>query len=332
MTLHSKTSLQAADAVDTLATQSTLDRSLVHRAAVSEVFLTDIRRTGEATTFAAAQIPGCHGFFNDHRSETDVVDTMLLLEIARQATLSSAHVLDVTQDTILISRNFEITLLGDPIPYSDQKPLEITIESDFEWQTFRGKRPRSGLCRQTIYLDGQPIAKHWSDGQLLGREQLAYLREAQRGTPPSWTNQQPPRNEDTLLAPSAVQRWDPRNVVLSNLVSLDENLTAKITPHWQNRALFDHCYDHLTMQLLTEAARQTATLAKGSETCGFESCAVQSISGCFHQFAELDAETYAKIGADSGPDLHRITIDQGSEIIAEINIEFASNLALEIAQ
>ncbi len=211
MTLHSTTDQQAAAAaVGTLARQTTLDRSLVHRASVSEVFLTDIQRTGEATTVAVAQIPGCHGFFNDHRSETDIVDTMLLIEIARQAGLSSAHVLDVTQDTILISRNFDITLLGAPIRYSDQTPLEVTIETTFDWQSFRGTRPRACLCRQTIYFDGQPIAKHWCDGQLLNRDQLAFLREAQRGTPPSWTNQQPPRDEGSLLAPTAVQRWNPK--------------------------------------------------------------------------------------------------------------------------
>ena len=42
---------------------STVPRELVHRRAISEVFMTDIRRIGEGRYLAAAQWPRLHPFF-----------------------------------------------------------------------------------------------------------------------------------------------------------------------------------------------------------------------------------------------------------------------------
>jgi len=322
MTLHSLTSLNDADAVETLATQTTLDRALVHRAAVSEVFLTDMRRTGEFTTRATAQLPGCHGFFNDHRGAADLVDPLLLLETARQATLASAHVLDVPQNTILISRNFDLTLLDGPLVYRGDAPQEIVIESHFEWQAFRGTRPRAGMCRQTIYLDERAIAEHWSDGQLMSHDQLAGLREAQRGTPPAWTTDKAPRSHEDALSAGAVGRWNPLNVVIKEVRIADGRISAQVAPPWQNRALFDHGYDHLTMQLLTEAARQVATLARSEADPDLDSRAATTVSGRFHQFAEVDADTWVQSQRGTDPNAQRVTISQADQTIAEIDIVF----------
>ena len=43
----------------------TVDRHKVHRAAVSEVFLTDIRRQSAQHVLVAAQLPSSHSFFHD---------------------------------------------------------------------------------------------------------------------------------------------------------------------------------------------------------------------------------------------------------------------------
>ena len=42
----------------------TVDRHKVHRAAVSEVFLTDIRRQSTQHVLVAAQLPSSHSFFH----------------------------------------------------------------------------------------------------------------------------------------------------------------------------------------------------------------------------------------------------------------------------
>ncbi len=312
---------------EAMAARTTLDRGLVHRSAVSEVFLTDIRRTGETTTRAAAQLPGCHGFFGDHRGSRDIVDPMLLLEIARQATIASAHMLDVPQATVLISRNFAITLPDGPLPYSGDAPLEVTIESSFEWQAFRGKRPRAGLCRQTIFLGKTPVAEHWSDGQLMSRDQLAALREAQRGSPPAWTSDQAPRLPCTTLAPEQAGRWNPLNVVLKDSTRGDDCTCATLAPPWQNRALFDHGYDHLTMQLLSEAARQVATLDRRQWEADLDSRAITGVSGRFSQFAEVDAAVYLRACAGSDPQVQGVTIWQAAAAVAEIDITFAPSLS-----
>jgi len=308
--------------VGAMATRTSLDRALVHRAAVSEVFLTDMRRTGETTTSAIAQLPGCHGFFGDHRGAADIVDPMLLLEVARQATLASAHVLDVPQQTILISRNFDLTLLDGPLAYRSTEPLEVTIESHFEWQAVRGTRPRAGLCRQTICLDDTAIANHWSDGKLMSRDQLADLREAQRGTPPVWTSACAPRAREDALSARSVGRWNPLNVVIADARVEDGGVCARISPPWQNRALFDHGYDHLTMQLLTETARQAATLARADAGGGLDSRALTTVSGRFRKFAEVDAEAQVRTVRGADPNTQCVTIVQGDETIAKIDIVF----------
>ena len=57
------------------------------------------------------------------------------------------------------------------------------------------------------------------------------------------------------IAPERVGRRNPLNVVISQL-NTTEAPSAQVTPNVANKALFDHAYDHITMQILTEAARQ----------------------------------------------------------------------------
>lgn len=215
-------------------------------------------------------------------------------------------------------------MLDGPLVHRGEAPLELTVESSFEWQAFRGIHPRAGLCRQTIYLGQKPIAEHWSDGQLMSRDQLADLREAQRGTPPAWTSAQAPRASEEALSASSVGRWNPLNVVIKDARIEDGRICALISPPWQNRALFDHGYDHLTMQLLTEAARQIATLVRAEAGTAAEGRALTSVSGRFWQFAEVDAgaRVWTERGADS--DVQRITIAHDAQIIAEIGMVFTS--------
>src|SRR5882757_8642814 len=70
---------------------STVDRSLVHRDSLGEVFVTDLRGGGETGYQAAAQLPRSHAYYGDHLLRPRAHDPILLLEAARQAALAGAH-------------------------------------------------------------------------------------------------------------------------------------------------------------------------------------------------------------------------------------------------
>lgn len=273
----------------------TIDRGLVHRAAVSEVFLTDMKAVDERTVLIGAQLPRCHGYFNDHENHGAEVDPLLLLEIARQATLGSAHALSLPKDTILISSDFELDVKDIGAFRDHGQPRSIHIESTFDWTSMRRGKPRAGLCKQTLSVNGAVAATHWSSGQLMSFAQLEALREEQRGDLPPWTADMTDRPAGIALPPKDVGRYNPLNVVLARLESEGDVMRASIAPPWQNRALFDHSYDHLTMQILTEAARQLAMLALShSEATKGTRWHIKRVGGKFGQFAEIDLPVIVK--------------------------------------
>src|ERR1044072_9443467 len=63
--------------------QQTVPRLLVHRAAVSEVFITDLQVADEQTSHIGAPWPRAHSFFGP---KMRLHDPMLLAETIRQAT------------------------------------------------------------------------------------------------------------------------------------------------------------------------------------------------------------------------------------------------------
>lgn len=318
-----------ADASAPLTYDTTIDRALVHRAAVSEVFLTDIRAIDDRTVLIAAQLPRCHGYFNDHTKWSVTVDPLLLFEVARQATLASAHALKVPQKTILISSECELDI-QDIAAFADpEKPTAITIENTFDWTAMRRGEPRAGICKQVILVNSQIAATHWSSGQLMSHNQLAALRAEQRGDLPPWTAQMTDRPDGVALPPNSVGRTNPLNVVLAQLEIADGIVRANIAPPWQNRALFDHSYDHLTMQILTEAARQVAMLTLSQQPgAKVDNWDVHFVKGKFGQFAEIDLPVVVKAQIPvEQADAVRVAVEivQAGQVIATITLGLSTD-------
>lgn len=65
----------------------TVDRALVHRDSLGEVFLTDLRPLGDTCYAAAAQLPRSHAYYGDHLLRPSAYDPVLLLEACRQSCL-----------------------------------------------------------------------------------------------------------------------------------------------------------------------------------------------------------------------------------------------------
>jgi 2-oxo-3-(phosphooxy)propyl 3-oxoalkanoate synthase len=312
------------DASITLSFDRTINRGQVHRTAVSEVFLTDVRALDGQRVVLAGQLPPCHSYFSDHAHRGLALDPLLIMEVGRQATLASAHELGVPADVVLISGDFGLRITDPDAWRISDAAAGLRLDSEFTWTRIRRGQPRAGICEQRIFLDGRMAASHRSSGRLLARDELDALREAQRGTTAPRTADLADRPDPEAVPPSAVGRHDSLNVVLAGLRREGRELTARIAPRLSNRALFDHSYDHLTMQVLTEAARQLALAAVGGESGrALDSWQVIGLTGTFARFAELDAVAVARTTAPArvtGELDLPITIEQDSELIAELEV------------
>jgi hypothetical protein len=306
----------------TLSYDRTIDRAQVHRRAVAEVFLTDIHAVDGQRVAVAGQLPTCHSYFSDHAAVDAPADPLLVMEVARQATLASAHELGIPRDTVLISSEFELEIIDPEAWYSTNAAISIRLDNYFTFDRIRNGRPRAGACAQHIFRDGKLVARHRSSGRLMTQDQLAGVREAQRGTPPPWTADMLDVPDPEAVPPHPVGRRDPLNVVLAGLRREGDQSAARVAPRLANRALFDHSYDHITMQILTEAARQLAVATVDGATRGLR---LTKLVGTFTRFAELDAVATIS-GAMSrqadGATLVAVVVEQDAEAVARIDVTF----------
>jgi 2-oxo-3-(phosphooxy)propyl 3-oxoalkanoate synthase len=302
-----------------LSYQSTVPRSLVHRSAVSEVFVTDLVPLSAQRFLAAAQLPLTHAYYNDHRQPLPCFDPVLILEAARQAGIAGATLIGLSSDIQMMVGSFTLRL-DEPGPLSyPRRPGELRIENSFEAvRVRRGGRVRRGLVRQALALDGQPIGAHVMECQFVSLTEHQALRRVMRQTPAPTTANFPAGPVPDHVPAHEVGRTDQRNVVLAGLSRASGRVSARVAPRFDNRALFDHTYDHLPAMTLTEAARQLALVAVRHETGTMPDPAqIGVITGVFERFAELDSPVYAE-ATTTWPERDACQVDvtftQGAEI------------------
>ncbi|WP_433524907.1 AfsA-related hotdog domain-containing protein [Nocardia pseudovaccinii] len=302
----------------------TIDRHRVHRAAVAEVFLTDVRALDEQRIVAASQLPIDHSYFGDHTQQLPVVDPLLVMEVGRQASLAGAHESGVPNGAAMISEDFDLRIIDPGALRIGAAPVELLLDCVFTWTRVRRGRLRAGVCEQAIFRDGQLVASHRTTGQILTKNELDALRTAQRGTPAPWTADLVDVPDPAAVPSGLVGRCNPHNVVLADLRRGRDELAARVAPRWSNRALFDHSYDHLTMQILTEAARQLAlTGVDDGSGVALRDWQVTGLTGTFSRFAELDAvvTVRASIPVPSDGELVvPVTVEQDGQSIATVEV------------
>ncbi|MEV4339873.1 ScbA/BarX family gamma-butyrolactone biosynthesis protein [Streptomyces sp. NPDC049590] len=255
---------------------TTVPREYVHRAAVSEVFLTGWRAdggagSGEPAFTVTAQWPRSHALF---AREDGYQDPMLLLESVRQIGSLLAH----AEFGVPFGHQFVMSRLSaaaEPALFAaGPTPTETELRT---------------VCRDTVYRDGRLAAMRYDvtvlrDGRPLGTATAAFqcvspavyrrLRGertplARRATPPA-------------VAPREVGRTSARHVVLAEP-------EPGVRHRWELRVdtahptYFDHPVDHVPGMVLLEAARQAAHAATG-----LPDALVLGVRGTFERYAELD--------------------------------------------
>jgi hypothetical protein len=267
----------------------TIDRALVHRAAVSEVLVTDLVQTGPEDFLAGAQLPVGHAYFSDHVRTPVTFDFLLLLEAARQAGVAASHrQLGISRDTTFLVNNWSIRI-GDPqVLTPGDRPGEMELAGAVTPVTARNGRVRGVSSSVTLCIAGREAARTRIDVGTAKSADYGKLRFLQRRSTPPLTTDLLGVLRSRPADAADVGRRNPANVVLGEPIHLGDAVSAQVEPLFENKSLFDHTYDHIPAMVLTEAARQLAHLA-GVPTDA-------TVTGCtadFTRFAELDSPLVA---------------------------------------
>ncbi|MFC7331438.1 AfsA-related hotdog domain-containing protein [Marinactinospora rubrisoli] len=311
----------AAEQPPALGYDRTVPRGLVHRWALSEVFLTDSRRVDETRFTSAAQLPPSHAYFGDHLEHPRWYDTLLVLESSRQAVTHAAHVhQEVPTATTFMVTSWSVELTDPGALAHGERPGRLRIDGDVTGRRVRGGRLRRLVFEMGLELDDRPLGRIAMDVSATPTDQYHRLRAMQRGGPVPTAFTLPAEPAGTPLPPAEAGRRDPVNVVLDGVRRSDEGLAARLSPRsFRNRSMYDHPYDHVPAMVFSEAARQCALLL--AEDAGPDR--VVRLDGEFRKFAELDAPVEltagaAPAGAPAGG--HRMTAVQQGEVVAEVTV------------
>lgn len=290
-----------------LSDRATVDRRLVHRAALSEVFVTDSAQVGEAAYEVGAQLPPQHGYYGDHTGRVPRVDPLLLLECCRQAETLVAHAyLGVPLGQHFVLRSWDMAFPGTgeiPVGYAPPT-LRLLVEVEHP-RTVHGVL-RSLTYRVTVFV-AQPVGESEVgrlSTEVMFASPMAYraLRDTRRRTTLVTSAGLRDAPVPPPLDPALVARAHERNVVLTTVEADEHEVRGVLRLPFANASLFDHAQDHVPAMVLTEAARQLALVALADmHGLSAQHTHVGAITGHFLQYVELDEPTVLHMEAPRPP-------------------------------
>lgn len=240
-----------------------VDRHLVHRRAIAEVFLTGATRLGSDIR-VSAQWPRSNRF---HLSpDARRYDELLAFETFRQACIYAAHTFfDVPADRRFVMTGASLDFHPEALT-SHGRPGEVTLTLR------RAPSPRHGITiNADIDCDHRSAA--FGRGSLLALDPRTYARLRGGRAAPELS---PPGESD--ISPASVGRHFPQDVLVASAAAAGE-LLLRVDPG--HPVHFDHPHDHVPGMALIDAARQAAALVhRGGPTT--------RIDITFDSYVELD--------------------------------------------
>jgi hypothetical protein len=290
-----------AGALPKLDYSRTVDRYLVHRDALGEVFLTDLQpfsphdaETGTSSYAAAAQLPRSHAYYGDHLLRPSCHDPLLLLEATRQATIAGAHrFFGVAEDAKFILTHLRLRLAHPQWVAVGAAPLALAMRVTALTRKEREGRT-TGIDYGVELSVGDRVIGHVETGlRFKAPTDYLSLRLGHRDGRPLPSSATLPRTTPgTPTAPGLVGRASSDNVVLVNAIASGHRGRALLRTPVDHPSLFDHPQDHLPGMVIAEGARQlaffTAHEARGiSPAKAFPT----TLNVRFERFGELEEET-----------------------------------------
>lgn len=275
-----------SDVLDTLTFHRSVDRRLVHRWGLSEVFVTDLVPIDETRYAAGAQLPLEHAYYGDHLAENPGYDSMLILESCRQAVTYGTHVhLGAPERTSFYVTGWSMRLDVPTAPERSARPGELGVLADVSDRRIRGGVLRSAVFTLGLRLDGGWLGEVVMRVGCLPTKEYDALRRYQRGTdtPTALDMRSQPRGE--LVNPTLLGRRNPNNVLVGAARADSDRWAATIPPAFRNSSLFDHAYDHYPGMVLSDAGRQLCQLVDRD----VDAQRLVALDATFHKFIEVDA-------------------------------------------
>lgn len=264
----------------------TIDRALVHRWSIAEVFLTDLRCAGPGEVRAAAQWPRQHPYF-DAGDRTYCL--LMAAETFRQCTIAALHDTGLAaDDDLFVMRRMAFAWVGEP-PAIRDRPLDLAVS------LVMTPGPRAGRYDLQVTISDLERELVTGSGVVVVLRPPVYAA-LRRGR----TDPRSRVDPDASITSADVARTRPQDVVL----------TGPHTGPWELRVdtthptLFDHPSDHVPGMLLLEAARQAALLGAGGRR-------VVSIDADFGAYLELDAATTVELTPEARDGAFAVTVRQG---------------------
>ncbi len=290
----------------------TVDRLLVHRDALGEVFLTDLRPIDAESYAAAAQLPRSHAYYGDHLLRPSYYDPLLLLEACRQANLAGAHRFHgVPEDHKFILTHLRLHLVNPRRLVVGSSPFALAMRVRVINRKVRDGRVTGLDYAIELYADGGVLGTAEMGLRFKSPTDYLTLRLNNRdgvALPSSATH--PETVPGTPVAPYLVGRGAAENVVLTNAITSGTTSRAGLRIPVGHPSMFDHPQDHLPGMVIGEGARQLA-LFTALEVRGMSTAKVfpTDVSVDFHRFGELEDETV--LVARTGEQVHFEPDDAG---------------------
>ncbi|WP_054813530.1 ScbA/BarX family gamma-butyrolactone biosynthesis protein [Nocardia arizonensis] len=302
--------------------ERTISRTLAHRCAVAEVFVTSLGAVAADEFLVGAQLPRMHAYYGDHAGAlADRYDPLLVMEAARQAAIALTHEFyAVPPESAFVVRTFNGTGADSAAWRVTPEPadLEMTVRVPREHR--RGASMHGLDMVLDISRAGEPMLTvdgsfswttpgHWAAMRAGFRDGLGLG---------AFAGAEPPGER----APVArVGRESRRNVVIGPPDTDGRRARAAVVADPAHPFLFDHQLDHVPGSLLIEAARQTALAALGPDLPR-----LVCVASTFDAFVELDLPAECRVEiTDAGAQdtVVHCEIHQAAAVAARIDLEFA---------
>ncbi|MFI0923324.1 ScbA/BarX family gamma-butyrolactone biosynthesis protein [Streptomyces sp. NPDC021012] len=299
------------DAKAGLTFDRTISRRFVHRASVTEVFLTDATVAGPDRFLVGAQLPRNHALYRPER--TGQCDFMLLVETVRQAGIFLSHRFhDVPLGHHFIFKALSLHISDPAALRVGCGPLGAVL--DVKVVTPAGARnPRRFDARfdMVIEVGGRECAR--ASAGVIVIDDVRYGRLRQRGRIDG--TMRPTGREASASSAYGVHSGaeDDRGVLRPVPAAEAQALPAGCG-EWRlhvdptHPGYFEHPSDHVPGMLLLEAFRQAARQTAGG-------AALTSLDADFAVFGEL-AEAVAVEATPTGDGRVRLSATQGARVLA----------------
>jgi len=310
-----------------LSFEQTVPRSVAHRRAVGEVFVTDSAELDAERFLIAWQVPRAHALWGDR--EACYHDPFSVAEAARQGCFVVVHRhLGLPVGLPFSLRRFSFRVL-DLEPFGDDRrhPLQGLLDYRLTSREFSGGELGSMTIDGLVHIGGAQAMTVSGDVVFVSQRDYQALRAYQRSRKPLAAVG--PAVPAVPAPAAAVGRRDSRNVV----IGAAGNPAA---PRWplvidrSHPSYFDHDYDHVPGPFIVEGFRQAALLcATGSGALDSPVAALTSLDTTFADFGEFEAPLHyeagpaaaAGVAAPAGPEhLVQVGLYQFGQEIARADI------------